>query len=332
MKTFNSTRLKLTLWYMLISYSLLILFTIAVISAERQAFAQVIDLVHSHVRGVVFNIYLQQQIEAFESHFSRWLLLFDAIILVLATAASYFLSGRSLAPIVQAMQDQERFAADVSHELRTPLASMAMEIEAYQRGDKNAHTTKQVMASLQEEVKRMTGIVTGLMHLVRLDQVDSTSQLLLQQPVDMSALVSKALESVSRQMTERQLKLKSHIATAMLVKGNPDELRQVVLILLDNALKYTPIKGLIEVDLIQEEEHVRLTVFNSGPGIIESDLSHVFDRFYRGQNVVGDEGSGLGLAIARHIVEQHSGAIAVASQPDHGVTFRVLLPHRPYSL
>lgn len=325
MSSFSTARIKLTLWYMVISYSLLLLFTIAVITAERQAFSQVIDLVHSHVRGIVFNVYLQQQIEEFEQSFSRWLFIFDGLILIVATVASYFLSGRTLKPIEKAMKEQQRFAADVSHELRTPLASMSMEIEAYQRGAKTKTETTELVDSLQQEIKRMSGLVAGLMKLVRLEQSDGQKDL-IKQPVEVASLIENCLEAIKLPMQQQKLTLTTKLDETALVIGNPDELKQVMLILFDNAVKYTPKKGQLQVEVAKTKTEVKIIVFNSGPGIAKEDIGHVFDRFYRGANAKGDEGSGLGLAIARYIVEQYGGSIAVASQPDKGATFRILLP------
>lgn len=307
---------------MVISYSLLAVFTVAVISAERQAFAQVIDLVHSHVRGVVFNIYLQQQIEDFEAHFSQWLLLFDAVILILATIASYFLSGRTLAPIERAMQDQERFAADASHELRTPLASMAMEIEAYQRGAKTKSETTAMMSSLQEEIRRMTGMVDGLLKLVRTNEDGRKN--LPKERLNWRELVEGCLLLVGSRLVDKHLRVTTDLAEAGSVVGNADELKQVVLILLDNAIKYTPGGGGVRVSTAKVGSKAELVVFNDGVDIPADDLPHIFDRFYRGATA-GDEGSGLGLAIARTMVELYGGSIAVASAPGQGVTFRVRL-------
>lgn len=323
MNSFFQARIKLTLWYMLISYSLLALFTVAVLSAERQAFADVVNLVNSHVRGVVFNIYLQEQINEFESNFARWLFIFDAVILVIATAASYWLSGRTLKPIERAMDDQQRFVADVSHELRTPLAGMSMAIEAYQRGNMTEAEAGDLINDLQADVKRMSGLVSGLLKLVRLESGDKQPSIV--ERVNFSEVVTDSIESIALAAKRQGLKVTYEIADDACVVGNSDEFRQVVTILLDNAIKYTPKKGAVRLELLKHHHQIKLTVFNSGPGVAADDLPYLFDRFYRGANA-GDEGSGLGLAIARYIIEQHKGTIAVASQPNNGVTFRILLP------
>jgi two-component system sensor histidine kinase CiaH len=326
MQDLAKARIKLTLWYVLISYGLLALFTWAVLSAESKAFAQVIDLVHSHVRGMVFNVYLQQQIEDFESHFAQWLLLFDVIILIVATAASYFLSGRTLAPIERAMRDQQRFVGDVSHELRTPLASMSMELEAFNRTGKTKLQTESLLASLHEEIKRMSGLVAGLLKIVRLEADHKEAG--VRAVIDWTTLISASICLVQSQAVDHKLEIHSNLASEGEVWGNADELKQVMLILLDNAIKYTPAGGWIDVSTRLVGKKCELTVFNSGQGISEVDLIHVFDRFYRGANA-RDEGNGLGLAIARSIIEAHGGSIAVASQTGVGVTFRVRLARLP---
>jgi signal transduction histidine kinase len=323
MQSFFTARLKLTLWYMLISYSLLALFTLAVISAEWQAFAQVIDLVHSHVRGVVFNIYLQQQIGEFEQHFVRWLLLFDGVILVIATVASYFLSGRTLGPIEVTMKAQEQFVGDVSHELRSPLASMAMQIEAYQRTPKKSVTlATEVIEGLQNDVSRMSDLVNGLLRLVRLEHDASAVE--LQNPSTLAEVVRVGLAQFEQMIQAKSLELSIDLGETRPVRANVDSIRQVVSILLENAVKYAPVGGELRVE-VRQADGAELIVFNDGSGILSDDLPHVFDRFYRGQNA-GDEGVGLGLAIARQLVERQGGRVAVASQPDQGVTFKVVWP------
>ena len=322
MKSFSVARLKLTLWYMLISYSLLGLFTFAVISAERQAFAQVIELVHSHVRGVVFNVYLQQQIEQFERHFATWLILFDGVILVAATIASYFLSGRTLEPIERTMKAQEQFVGDVSHELRTPLANMDVRIEAYNRGRRSLREANQTIDVVHSEVARMSSLVDGLLRLVRAEQGRQTNN--TEETTDVAQALHESIERFEANIKAKQLTLSMDVAQRSFVKAKEAEVGQVLMILLDNAVKYVPTGGRLAI-VLRRVPDIEFTIFNSGEGIGAEDLPYVFDRFYRGQNA-GDEGVGLGLAIARQIVESQRGTVAVASQPDSGVTFKVTWP------
>jgi two-component system, OmpR family, sensor kinase len=110
------------------------------------------------------------------------------------------------------------------------------------------------------------------------------------------------------------------------VLGNADYLRQLLLILLDNAFKYTPPPGEVRIEAALEDGYARVTVSDTGTGIEPADLPRIFDRFHRGANVDGVTGTGLGLAIARLVAEQHSGRIEVESTPGEGSRFSLVLP------
>ena len=112
----------------------------------------------------------------------------------------------------------------------------------------------------------------------------------------------------------------------VVIRGNADYLRQMILILLDNALKHTPAGGQVRVEATLENGRARLTVSDTGTGIDADDLPHIFDRFYRGRNAPGTAGTGLGLTIARWVAEQHGGEITVDSAPGRGSRFDVMLP------
>jgi signal transduction histidine kinase len=323
MTSFNKARLKLTLWYVVISYALLAVFTVAVLSAERQAFGRVIDLVHSNTRGVVFNVYLQQQIADFETSFAQWLIIFDIAILLIAAAVSYFLSGRTLAPIERMMREQDRFLGDISHELRTPLASMAMELEAFQRGGRSKADAMAMTTQLRHEVGRLSGLVTGLMRLARLQHEAANSPEKIV-PAVVGEAVNAAISRIEPLMTERRIQLQFTNESTARVTLKDDDLIQLFVILLDNAVKYSPEGEMVTVHLREEGPRCIVSVHNRGGHIASDDLPRVFDRFFRGSGAQA-EGSGLGLAIARHLVESGGGSIAVAQQAD-GVVFRVILP------
>lgn len=322
MNAFTTARWRLTLWYMLISCLLLTIFTIAALLAEHQAFLAVRELVHSQVRGIVFNAVLQAEIDNFQQDFAQRLVLFDVLMLAVAGLASYILSGRTLQPIEKMVKEQSTFAADASHELRTPLANIAMEIEARRRSQKPlSHADAMLLDSIQTEVSRMRSMVAGLLNLVRSNEQTTVPQL----PVDLSNLVADVKLGMQARIKEKKLRINTKIEQRVVVMGQVDELRQLVLILLDNAVLYTPKSGNIELTLSKQDKWASLLVHNSGKGIKQEELARIFKRFYRGKDVT-EPGSGLGLAIAQVLVNRYGGKIGVASQPDQGVTFRVLLP------
>lgn len=321
MNTFSIARWRLTLWYLLISSVLLTVFTMAALLAEHQAFEAVRQLVHSQVRGIVFNAVLQSEIDNFERDFAQRLVVFDLLMFMVSGLASYVLSGRTLRPIELMVREQEAFAADASHELRTPLANIAMEIEAHKRS-KHPPTgaDAELLNSIQAEVDRMRSMVAGLLRLVRTEE----GQPLRVEQVELSDLVAEVLDGMAARFGERKLQVERSL-DKVVVPGQTDDIRQVLLILLDNAVLYSPKQGQVRVTLQQEQAMASLVVWNSGPGISLEELPQIFKRFYRGKQVT-QPGTGLGLAIARKIVERYGGSIGVASEADKGVSFRVLLP------
>lgn len=322
MNAFTTARWRLTLWYMLISCFLLTIFTIAALLAEYQAFLAVRELVHSEVRGIVFNAVLQAEIDNFQQDFAQRLVVFDILMLIVAGLASYVLSGRTLEPIEKMVKEQAAFAADASHELRTPLANIAMEIEARRRSDKSlTKADAALLDSIQTEVARMRSMVAGLLNLVRSNEKQATDW----QRVDLSKLVANVLGGMQARVNEKRLRVATMIDPEITVSGQIDELRQLVLILLDNAVLYTPKQGEIELTLTKQDRWGSLVVYNSGKGLAKDELPLLFKRFYRGKEVA-EPGSGLGLAIAQVLVDRYGGRIGVASEPGKGVTFRVLLP------
>src|SRR5258708_11635307 len=168
MNAFYKARLKLTLWYIFISFCLLTIFTLAAIRAEQTAFDRIVQVISNPVTRPHLTALLDSRINNFERTFTTKLFLFDGLLLIFASIASYFLSGITLKPIQEMVRLQDDFAADASHELRTPLTTIGIEIEALKRTETNIPPAyKQVFTSIQEEVLRMRGIVDGLLTLVR---------------------------------------------------------------------------------------------------------------------------------------------------------------------
>jgi len=119
---------------------------------------------------------------------------------------------------------------------------------------------------------------------------------------------------------------RSDALKGVVVQGNPDYLKQLLLILLDNAFKYTPRDGEVRVEAARENGQARITVADTGTGIDPADLPHIFERFFRGRNANGKTGTGLGLAIAQWVAAQHGGVVRVESAPGQGSRFTVVLP------
>jgi two-component system OmpR family sensor kinase len=226
------------------------------------------------------------------------------------------------------LQVQRRFVADASHELRTPLTSLEglseMLLIGADRGDSSA--VQRMARSMHGELRRMARLVADLLMLSRLDSAAPMSFAM----VDAGELLNDVAEQMAPLAEARQIHLEVVYNTRVTVRADPDRLKQVILNLVDNALRYTPAGG--EVRLAATEDlvaHVaRLEVKDNGPGIPPEDLPHIFDRFYRGDpsRTRASGNTGLGLAIVSAIVQAHGGSIEVESSAGSGTSFRVILP------
>lgn len=298
---------------------------------------------------------------------TRALVALDVIVMLLMLGTSVYLTDRSLTPARHAFERQRQFAAGASHELRTPLAlirSLA-ELVADHRCPPGVAATEQATPEEQDsvtsdardiihEVDYMTRLVNALLLLAR-DERDRRALNWVR--VDMRSVTRNVVEKLRPVAEERGLTLRCERRDEMdgraatLVEGDPDRLRELVLILLENALRYTPRNGSVFVSVTpsrgsglrgERHGHVTLAVRDTGVGIAPEDQPHIFEPFYRasssamrrtlaasadgGDGAHESSGSGLGLALAHWIVEAHGGQISLTSAPGNGTTFTVELP------
>jgi signal transduction histidine kinase len=230
--------------------------------------------------------------------------------------------NKMLENLAKASDFQKRFVADASHELRAPLAAIQGNLELLRRYPDMPEADRQVaLSEAEREALRLSRLVADLLVLARGD----AGMPLRQTHVRLDQVVQEAIRDAAH-LTEGQ-RLETYLQP-LWVYGDRDYLKQLVVILLDNALKYTPATGSVRVELKPEGNHSYLLVQDTGIGIAPEDLPNVFDRFYRADKARRRDpgGSGLGLAIALWIVERHQGSIQIASQPGQGTTVSVALP------
>ena len=216
-----------------------------------------------------------------------------------------------------------RFTADASHELRSPLGAMRAAVEVALGKPREAKEYRDVLSSLGEQCERLTALVNGLLLLARADagEVD-----LKREPVDLPALVTDVVEMYEPLAEERGISLSAHASSLVSILGDASRLRQLVTNLVDNAIKFTGSGGSVTLRVERDEARAKLIVADSGDGIPQSHLPHVFERFYQASSARSSGGSGLGLSICRWIVEAHGGDVEVESHPGSGTTFTVTLP------
>jgi signal transduction histidine kinase len=228
-----------------------------------------------------------------------------------------------LESIETAYHAQQRFVSDASHELRAPLTAIQGNLELLHRQSSMSEAErKEALTEVERESTRLTRLVADLLVLARADAGVSLKQC----PVDLDALVLEAFHE-ARHLSQGQTLSLDPFEPAR-VEGNEDRLKQLILILLDNALKYTPANGQVTLGLHRRDTDVEIVVHDTGVGIAPEDLPLVFERFYRADPARSRDpgGTGLGLPIARWIVEQHDGEIKLESQPGQGTTAIVYLP------
>lgn len=251
------------------------------------------------------------------------LIILNVITFASGFAVSYFLARRTLEPIDRALTAQKRFAADASHELRTPLASMQAEIEVSLR-DKNLSLkeAKEQLASNLEEVQRMRRLADSLLALARQGGVKSSNKTSRK----LKTLILDATDMVEKQADAKsiQINLPSQDVTA---KVEPDSLKSILKIYLDNAIKYSPEGSVVTIELYGGKKP-RIVVADQGQGIASVDQEHIFERFYRADSsrtTQRVDGHGLGLSIAKKLADDQGWRLVVESVPEKGSRFSVIL-------
>lgn len=331
---FRSATFKLTMWYLAIVMAISLVFSaviyhIATNELDRGLSRESLRI--SRQFPVFQGTPLLQPNQDYSSSAHRILLQlvsFNVIVLVGAGWASYWLARRTLQPIEEAHEQQKRFTADVSHELRTPLTALKMESEVALMNPKNGKKElRGTLASNLEEITKLEDLINNLLRLTRLEAGELEQQF---EPLDSQIIAQEAIEQVTKQAAERNITIESNIKSARLL-GDRTSLVQLLVILLDNAIKYSSSGSSISLTAHAANQHVLFEVVDHGQGIEREALEHVFDRFYRGQqnasrNKSQAEGYGLGLSIAKMIADIHAGTIIVSSQIGHGTTATVSLP------
>lgn len=246
---------------------------------------------------------------------------------------SRWMAKRALVPVETAYHQQREFVSNASHELRTPLSVILSAVEALDmEEDNNNPFTKKMRKTLKHEAKRMSALISELLALARTDSHNGVAEL-RKEAFDAFPLAEQVVDSFSKRSSEKNLSVKLDSPETLPVFGDRDKIAQMMYILADNAIKYTPEGGSVKIDLKQQgrkkNEEFLFTVTDSGIGIAAEDKARIFDRFYRVDKVRSrkEGGYGLGLAIAKSIAVSHGGTITVDSVPGEGSSFTVSIPN-----
>jgi len=332
---FKSARIKLTLFYLaiLVAFGFVLTLSIRVL-AER-------EYMHSNMvqRGEVRNIILRlpgsnhwpnnfvdvqdEQAAEVRQQLNQDMLFINVVALIVGGVLSYWFAGRTLRPIEEAHEAQARFASDASHELRTPLTNLRLENEVFLRQKQFTEPeARELIKSNLEEVQRLEGLSSNLLALTQYGNTPLALTVSAAKP-----LVDAALKVAHQSAAAKHVTFRKDVASAM-IRGHHDSLVQLLDILLDNAIKYSPAQSTVTVGGRREDGYYLLWVQDEGSGIDEKDLPFIFDRLYRGDKARTSKngGYGLGLSLAKAIATANGAEIRVMNVKDSGACFMVRIP------
>lgn len=334
---FNQARLRLTLWYLAIIMVISLFFSVGIysrINSEFNRFERAQSRIQEDIQEGRLRNLSPIQLEGFEPRMGEGarinlvvsLALLNFAIFILAGGTSYILSGITLKPIKDSLDEQNRFITDSSHELRTPLTSLRSEIEvALRNKNLTLAESKKLLASNLEETINLQQLSDHLLELAQNGDAINPADM---KNVSIAEIVKNAIKRVEPQAKIKQIEIKNR-TTNLIINGISDRLTEVFVILLDNAIKYSPKNSSVTIRSQKERERVKITVVDQGVGIEKEDIPHIFDRFYRAnksRTKIQTPGYGLGLSIAKKIIESHGGTINIASKAKEGTTVVLELP------
>jgi len=328
---FHSARLKLTAWYLLIIMSISIMFSVViyeVLTNEVRRFERIqrFRIEHRLLLSPLPSFSNPELVKEIEERILIRLMLINFSILVISGGLGYFLAGRTLKPIKQMVDEQNRFVSDASHELRTPLTSLKSAFEVYLR-NKN-QTLPEAATLMQESIREVNTLQSLSESLLQLTHYQGPDGHLEFKKIQLQDIVEEAVRKIEPLAKQKNISIKSD-SQKVHFYGNRYGLIDLVVILLDNAVKYSFRGTTVHIRTKKTDHTIYISVSDKGIGISEKDLPHIFDRFYRADSARTKKdsgGYGLGLSIAKKITDIYHGSIDVKSTLKIGSTFIVRLP------
>lgn len=338
---FRSARIKLTLWYLVIILGLTgsasVLFYLRTDSVIRFQFERIERRLEGETelepppppppgagRVLLWRHITPEDLQNARQMILLQLLLINGAVGLVVLVAGYLLSGITLRPIERAMEEQKRFVGDAAHELKTPITALKTSLEVNLMDEKMPAETKKILKENLEDIVSLEGLSQSLLKLARVD-----GQGIKLEQVKVKEVVEQAVKHVKPLADKKKMEIKvSKTDEGLVVKGDRGSLVDLVVILLDNAVKYSGKGKTVWLKVGSENGKVKIEVKDRGVGIALEDLPHIFDRFYRtdvSRSKKEKDGYGLGLAVAKEIVKQHKGSIRVKSKVKRGTRFTVVL-------
>ncbi|MCO0596082.1 HAMP domain-containing histidine kinase [Peribacillus butanolivorans] len=244
---------------------------------------------------------------------------------LVAVGAGYLLAGRALIPVKKSWDQQQQFVSDASHEIRTPLAVIQSRADLLFQSPNATIEEKAVDISIiSKEVRRLNKLVNGLLTLTR---TDSNQMEVKKASFFLDDLLLEIVEQYTDIASFEEKTITSYAPNQVVFLGDKERIHQLLVILVDNAMKFTDEGGVISISCVKNSSSIILSVEDNGKGIPQEEIPKIFNRFYQiEQSRSANEGSGLGLSIAKWIVNTHQGTIKVTSEPNTSTRFEITFP------
>lgn len=256
------------------------------------------------------------------------LILVNLTILGVAGLAGYFLAGRTLQPIKEMVDEQNRFITDASHELRTPITSLKTSTEVYLRD--NTHNLEEADELHKSNLEEINNLQLMSDNLIKLTQYQKSNGNIAFENISLKEIILEAEKKIANLAKHKHITITNHLKDNKL-KGNKHSLIELFAIFLDNAIKYSHQKTAITISSELTDHHIKVSIKDQGIGIDPEDIPHLFERFYRtdkSRTKIDVSGYGLGLSIAKQIIDKHNGFVKVESSIGKGTTFLIYLPQK----
>lgn len=334
MMTFKSAYIRLSLFYVLIVMVISISFSAVLYGISYQELGRGLNRQAQSICNagpddgphcsplIELEKIRHTQLDESKVHLLLNLIYFNLMILLASGVLSYLMAKYTLRPIEEMVEAQQRFTADASHELKTPLTAMRTEVEVALRDKKMTLVdAKALFASNLEEINKLETLSSALLRLSKYKEETKFEFLEL----ELTDVIIEAYEKVEGLAKAKSINFKNTLESAK-IRGDRPSLVELFVILLDNAVKYSPNNSTISISIKKQDKRVVARVADHGSGIDEKDTPFIFDRFYRSdasRTKNETHGYGLGLAIAKSIVDLHDAKISVSSELKKGSTFEV---------
>ncbi len=329
---FKSAYIRLTIWYMAIIMAISLIFSLVLYNISTSQLANELHRQSARIysRFPIFQneaILQPKKDLSYGDHIILLRIIFlNIIVLFSAGIASYLLARKTLQPIEDAHAQQKLFTANVSHELRTPLTALKMESEVALLNDQpTIDTLKETIHSNLEEIEKIETLINNILKLTKLETEELRANFI---QLSTNNLLNQAIDKIKIIADNRNIKLNLTESNDYTINGDQESLIQLLVILLDNAIKYSSNGQTIELHTKRINKQVNIYITDHGQGINKIALDHIFDRFYRADKSRSKTttGYGLGLSIAKMIIDLHRGNIIVSSKEGSGTSVTVSIP------